>query len=369
MKKIYLFIFAMGCLGLASCSDDDYSPAVHGLEVTSAETSIEAVGGTKTIATAVNGTVSAYANDSWLNVSVDGSNVNVTASQNNSAESRNTTVVIKSTPEDSAIVNISQFGAVFQLSAGSSLVIPSNLKYSKSYFMKHNLDVATSTSADWISVNTSSDSLTVNLSKNTTGHLRKGYIYYQMGDIRDSISVKQYDFDDDFAGIYFLVYKSSKGKKVALYAQVTSDTLEITDLNTIDLKIPVTFNPSTATMSIGAGSYCGTYSPYYLYNCFVDGTGKNWTAYETGYYGTLPFDYDDKNGTSAILGGAFGSNEIANMYIRACTAKAFNSDTDQGSLFAFISPYIIKYNAVSAKTLNAKGVSLNAKGINLNAKE
>lgn len=103
-------LFALGCLVLASCSDDSTNDiAVNGLKVISAKTSFPAAGGTDTIAVAET-PVKAYAEDSWATTAHSGANVTVTAKVNASKESRHTTVVIKSSEVDSTIIDIDQLG-------------------------------------------------------------------------------------------------------------------------------------------------------------------------------------------------------------------------------------------------------------------
>lgn len=119
MKKIFsmLAITVLGGLALSSCDNDDTTNeiATHGLAVTSATTKFDAIGGTNSI-TVANTPVSAYANDDWATVAIDGNSVKVTATQNSDIQTRHASVVIKSSAEDSAVVNIDQDGMVFDLS-------------------------------------------------------------------------------------------------------------------------------------------------------------------------------------------------------------------------------------------------------------
>lgn len=203
-----LAIAAMGGLVLASCDDDDTTNEIptHGLAVTSAATSFEAKGGTNDI-TVAQTPISAYANDDWATVAISGNTVSVTAAQNNGIETRHTTVVVKSSAQDSAVVNIDQDGMVFQLSA-SNLTFNDNASRSV-YTVKHNLDVNIETKADWLTAVMSGDSLTISATENTTGSPRLGYVYYTSGDVTDSILVKQFDSEKDVPGDYDLVYYDS----------------------------------------------------------------------------------------------------------------------------------------------------------------
>ena len=80
MKRVlYMFTLAVcGCLFLASCSSDEYEDKVSSVVSTAADTQIPAIGGTKTITVTGQG-ITAAAEDSWLNVSVSGNTITVSA--------------------------------------------------------------------------------------------------------------------------------------------------------------------------------------------------------------------------------------------------------------------------------------------------
>lgn len=213
MKKI-LSMFAVAVMGgfvLASCDNDDTTNeiATHGLQVTSAKTSFDAKGGTQSISVAATPT-SAYSNDNWATVAINGNTVNVTAAQNNDRQTRHTTIVIKSSPLDSAIVNVDQDGMVFALNA-SSIVIGDNASR-RAYAVKHNLDVKVSTNTNWLQTTLNGDSLAITAKENATGEPRQGWVYYSSGDVTDSISVLQFEVEKDVLGDYALVYYDEQAR-------------------------------------------------------------------------------------------------------------------------------------------------------------
>ena len=192
----------MGSLILASCDDDDKVEET-GMKVLSAETSFDANGGEHEISVNKD-IVKAYAVDEWLAVDAKGNTVALTVGQNTSNESRHTTVVLKASETDSTIVNISQLGSVCVLDgANSGIAAFSDAATSFSYYMKHDLPVEVSSSDSWITVNATKDSLKVDLAENTSGHLRRGWVAYSCGNVKDTISVSQYEFAKDIAGEYY----------------------------------------------------------------------------------------------------------------------------------------------------------------------
>lgn len=124
MNRLFQTIFAVGCLfALASCNSDDVTNDIdqHKVEVLSAKTSFEAAGGTNNV-TVVGNVVKAYAAAAWATVKAEGAKVSITAAPNHDIDSRHTTVIIKTSDQDSAIVAIDQMGAVFALNAPKSVV-------------------------------------------------------------------------------------------------------------------------------------------------------------------------------------------------------------------------------------------------------
>ena len=124
MNRLFQTIFAVGCLfALASCNSDDVTNDIdqHKVEVLSAKTSFEASGGTNNV-TVVGNVVKAYAAATWATVKAEGAKVSITAAPNHDIDSRHTTIIIKTSDQDSAIVAIDQMGAVFALNAPKSVV-------------------------------------------------------------------------------------------------------------------------------------------------------------------------------------------------------------------------------------------------------
>lgn len=209
MKKIIniLAVTVLGGLILSSCDNDDTTNdiATHGLEVTSAKTSFEAIGGTNSI-TVANTPVSAYANDDWATVTIDGNTVKVTATQNNDIQTRHASVVIKSSEADSAVVNIDQDGMVFEIANNS--VILQDAAMTQKVYVSHNLPVTVSTKVDWLSAAITDDSLAITATENATGQPRQGWVYYTSGNTTDSISVMQFTPEKDILGEYNMYYMS-----------------------------------------------------------------------------------------------------------------------------------------------------------------
>ena len=150
MKKIYgLMALAMGVATLFSCSDDDKSAAATGVQVTSAESTIKAAGGSANVEVDQN-IASAYSTEGWLTVDFDGNKLSATAERNNSRESRYSTVVIKASENDSTIVSVSQLGTVFGYSDPAGNVVMDNAGGKAQRYVQHNAEFHVAKAPEWV---------------------------------------------------------------------------------------------------------------------------------------------------------------------------------------------------------------------------
>ena len=265
LSRLYYVLFiTLGSFFLASCSDDDDKVVDDGVKVLSAETSFDANGGTKEIS--VNKSIAkAYAADEWLSVETKGSSVAVSTGQNISNESRHTTVVIKASETDSTIVNVSQLGAVCVLDGASAgIAATSDEAATISYAMTHDLPVEISTSDEWISADVTKDSLKVYLAENTSGHLRRGWLAYSCGNVKDTISVVQYEFAKDIAGDYYFYGYNYNTQKPVNYDAVLEGTPDncVLKFPKWGLTLPVVFDANKLSLSIKNVQYMGTFNTY-----------------------------------------------------------------------------------------------------------
>ncbi len=349
MKKIINIVFVIaGCLIGTSCSDNDYTENVSSVKVASASTEIEAKGGTGSIAVNSENVVSAYSTESWLTVSVSDKNVSYTAELNPFAESRNALVVVKNAKNDSTIVNVKQYGVVFALDAPSS-VNGGDAAFSRSFYLKHNEDVTITTNANWLKGSIEGDSLKISMTDNTLGHIRSGYIKYQIGTVLDSVQVLQCDFDKDIAGDYYLAYKGDDGKTYAYAAQLTNKSLVLATKE-FTLTIPVAFDENSISVTMECGDSIGFASNSYIYTIFADAKYEYWTAYNKGLKYTAPLQYDDENGTYGFFAGTFGTRKIGALVFGGFKTNQMSKTNYVGDLDVLYSPYLLKVSSSGAKS-------------------
>lgn len=346
MKKIYgIIVVALGMVSFSSCSDYkfDSSAYTNGIKVTSAEGTIDAAGGSVNIE--VDKTISkAYAADGWLSVTTDGQKVIATAEKNRSRESRSSIVVVKASDTDSTIVNVSQLGLVFGCDA-SDMTIGDGACV-KSFNVTNNSGFSITGFPSWIELSATESSVTMNITENTTGHVRSGYVYVQSGEYTDSICIRQGDFKDVATDYYMYYYakNSSTGKydltydKVQIYAS-QGDT--IMSFPGYRFKWPCSYDAQNIRIKFSNMYKLGTYMGYTIYGMVINGAG--YLSYSTAYSGWWDFDTTEDGIGFANLGTDYGTDEPYGLDF-----YAFSGSTAAGTLQLFTYPQLIRVDDLEA---------------------
>lgn len=267
MKKTY-FISALvvGCLALftTSCSEDDGSKTFpeNTVRVTSADTELAAGGDTKTITVTGDGiTVSLPDSCKWLTAAVSGNNITVTAEPNLGRETRHAPMIIKASNGDHTILSFSQFGAIFTLDAPSEVHI-NDAAQTIEIASKYNLPITVSSSADWLNVKMEADKMVLTAQANETGYARGAFVYYEIGTVKDSIPVSQWQFEKDLLGSYAYYYYNNgwKGTKITLEKTEAGGYQVVLDsYAAYGWVIPVEYNEQDNTLTIKNLANVGKY--------------------------------------------------------------------------------------------------------------
>jgi hypothetical protein len=303
-------LFALGCLVMASCSDDSTNDiTANGLAVVSAKTSFSAAGGIDTIALA-KPVIKAYAMDSWATVVSLGTNVTVTAALNTGRESRHTTVIVKSSEADSTIIDVDQAGATLKITAPAMITSNDDSK-TLSYAASSTLPITITADSSWIVPSFDSDSVYVKLSANNEGHIRSGHLFISAGTFRDTITVNQMEFTKDIAGTYAIIdtYNSTDDNLVYQLAYLRDDNGQKNFVfPTLNLKLPITWSDDDMSVTINGGSLLGKVndgnSVDYVYSVLGDvNQGYLTWSSQVSYTASLKYDAPD-----VITYGMFADN-------------------------------------------------------------
>jgi hypothetical protein len=355
MKKIYgLMALAMGVATLFSCSDDDKSAAATGVQVTSAESTIKAAGGSANVEVDQN-IASAYSTEGWLTVEFDSNKLSATAERNNSRESRYSTVVIKASENDSTIVSVSQLGTVFGYSDPAGNVVMDNAGGKAQRYVQHNAEFHVAKAPEWVTTSVKGDSVYLDIAPNTTGDMRKGLVCMESGHYTDTLYVTQASFEEGIAGDYRLyfynaVFDQQTGQitgfqNVYLPASVYSFGKSCTiSIPTAGFSWDCTYDKDNLALNFNSAKQIGVFSKYYpVYMVLFNQDLKyNWSTEPQASYA---FDMEEMNGQmikyGTLKGTVLGSPVMGWMSVLA-QGKPLSDKTAMQVLYLWLDPMLIE---------------------------
>lgn len=345
---------AMGVATLFSCSDDDKSDAATGVQVTSAESTIKAAGGSANVEVDQN-IASAYSTEGWLTVEFDGNKLSATAERNNSRESRYSTVVIKASENDSTIVSVSQLGTVFGYSDPAGNVVMDNAGGKAQRYVQHNAEFHVAKAPEWVTTSVKGDSVYLDIAPNTTGDMRKGQVCMESGNYADTLYVTQASFEEGIAGDYRLyfynaVFDQSTGKitgfqNVYVPASVYSFGKSCTiSLPQAGFSWDCTYDKDNLALNFNSAKQIGVFSKYYpVYMVLFNQDLKyNWSTEPQASYA---FDMEEMNGQmikyGTLKGTVLGSPVMGWLSVLA-QGKPLSDNTAMQVLYLWLDPMLIE---------------------------
>ena len=370
MKNIKALIIAMTCMGglsLYSCKDnptDDMIQSNRQLKVVSVTgTTFKATGGENTI-TVDHPIASAYANVDWATVKADkGTNsVLVTAATNDSKQSRHATVVVKSSPADSVIVNIDQYGFVFSTSLPLNLLL-SDKAQAQTYTMEVDIPPPVASTADWLKATVNGDKLSLEATENATGHPRNATVTITTSNGSTYTSnVTQAEFNKDIAGEYYLLDGDSLAAGIN-YGAIFDCRENNPGANELyfpqlALEQSVAWNGATSTLTMAGGTPMGPFAmgktTYYLFADMIATDGYVYWDNSVTYSAKIAYDENSKAtmGEFKDDGTIDASTQVNGFSIDAFKDNEASNDNYAGGLQSFGNPILIKANEESgAKSL------------------
>lgn len=345
---------AMGVATLFSCSDDDKSAAATGVQVTSAESTIKAAGGSANVEVDKN-IVSAYSTEGWLTVDFDGNKVSASAERNNSRESRYSTLVIKASDNDSTIVSVSQLGTVFGYSDPAGNVVMDNAGGKAQRYVQHNAEFHVAKAPEWVTTSVKGDSVYLDIAPNTTGDMRKGQVCMESGNYADTLYVTQASFEEGIAGDYKLyfynaVFDQSSGQitgfqnvyvPASIYSFGKSCTISLTQAG---FSWDCTYDKDNLALNFNSAKQIGVFSKYYpVYMVlFNENLKYDWS---TEHQASYAFDMEQLNGQmvkyGTLKGTVLGSPVLGWLSVLA-QGKPLSDNTAMQVLYLWLDPMLIE---------------------------
>lgn len=298
----------------AACSEDGKDVSDNSVKVVATDTTeIPALGGKGSV-TVDKPVTSAYAKDSWLNVTTDGQTVSFSADKYTERESRLTELVIKASADDSTIVSVKQYGYIFNGESVKEITVISDEV--DSLIPVYSTEKVTVKSVpSWIKATVKDNGIQLNIAENTTGALRTGVITYGASGYTASVTVHQKKIPAEFGQYYLygtgITDYDASGKPIEGVVSYQC-TLTWTGLVSNQFGIiPGTFDDETSTFTF----YNGKSMDYSVK--FQDGTigylyvmtvglndGKQTIGLNPSSYGSFHISYNQQAGvyTSKIQG-------------------------------------------------------------------
>ncbi len=329
-KTLYVLISLVYMLAFASCSDDNDNPYAlrDNVKIKKMDIFFSPAPSTGEIVVDAPQAIKAKSSATWCRVDgIDGNTVKLSADENNTLEGRSSVITIYS-GEDSTTVTAQQEGLVFAIDATD--IAGDDSEGSRSFTLHHNFDVDVTSTADWLTWSISNDRFNVHFDANNTGHVRKGYIKYNVAGTDYTITVRQMDFDKDIAGKYKIYCKDQTLSGLTFTLNKTSMTFD-----DYEQTWEGTYDEATGMFTANCGQKSGTpaqfisraphlpqsYSNFDVYVMWMSGSRN--TGYYTpnqyvhyfgvnsGFYLNISFDYDEEKGkTIGSLSGKWGNLNI-----------------------------------------------------------
>lgn len=339
MKKIFGFLtLALATTALFSCSDDDNNSTttVDGVQIVTRPSEISPAGGESAIE--VNKPVaSVYATNAWLNVTAEGNTVKLSADANSSVESRHSNVVIKASENDSTVISVSQLGLVFHYEDGNVSMGNNGGKFAK--FVKHNEPMEIERMPEWASATVDGDSIRVDVSANTSGNARGGYVVFKSSAMKDSILISQADFSQLKGDYYFGGYDLTTGQEGYTDAKLyTKNRMYYVQLTNLKWSFDCLYDDKNMTLTTYNATWVGTLNnQYYIASMLLSDKGT--ISPDDKITGQFTFNVFDDGTIIAVLGGQYDEDsKVAGMAFAACTKQ--NLSTYQG-ISAGFSPCLL----------------------------
>lgn len=334
MKKIFGFLtLALATTALFSCSDDDNNSTTtdNGVKIVTRPAEIAPAGGESAIE--VNKpVVSVYATNAWLNVTAEGNTVKLSADANGSVESRHSNVVIKASDNDSTVVSVSQLGLIFHYEDGNVSMGNAGGKFAK--FVKHNEPMQIERMPEWATATVDGDSIRVDVSANTSGNARGGYVVFKSNALKDSILISQADFSQLKGDYYFGGYDLSTGQEGFTAAKLyLKNRMYYVQLTNQKCSFDCLYDEKNMTLTTYNATWVGTYkNSYYIASMLLSDQGT--ISADDKITGQFTFNVFDDGTIIAVLGGQYDEDsKVAGMAFAACTKQSLS--TYQGISAAF----------------------------------
>lgn len=287
MRKILnlILITTFGLL-IAGCSDDNDSAETSLKVIKSTNISFDAAGGQGTIEVSSASSIEATVDQAWCAISVNGTTISLTASENYGLEGRNALVTISSGGETTS-VSISQLGTLFGTNISEVTFNVSEAGEAKIAILANSFPIELTSNDSWIKAKVEKDSVTINV--DATAAPRQGTLTLTCGKRTIDIDINQTILKyDDLIGNWTLTSynfaKTEKTTEPVIISKVEGDKSYIlSKVGNLDVSCVINFNSQTGQLSLSS-QYLGTIGAYHAYITIIDTSAGSLTWNTTIQY-------------------------------------------------------------------------------------
>lgn len=308
MKRITYALFAVMGLVLCACNTDTDIIEDDYIKVVSVDNVYQPAGGEGVIEFKTNSTaaVKAVSNRDWCTVSVQGSKVLMTVGEYSDIVNRYASITI-SAGTASTRLTIHQYGRYIAFEGLNDFYRIGDEACEMTFPIVHgNYSPEVKSSADWLEASIADNVLTVKVSENNSGMMRKGVL--SVGDM--SITFDQWEFDNVFGGKRLWCGTKSYTNKEELTPMEVMLTNYDEESSTFDLILgegivypDIYFDLKTLSFTIGTGLCMGTYvykdAETYVYPCVCYtklSTGGGYVTYAASpVYADFFYEFDEES--------------------------------------------------------------------------
>lgn len=310
---------------VVACSDDDltgYVPDGQSITIVRNNLLFPAQGSTATVEVRASGSLSAQTDASWAHATVDGNIVSVTVETNTHYEGR-TALLTLQCGEDSRQLPIQQRGVIVgTLPTKDRCAGMGGERFE--YTVAHDLPMTVESPQDWIHPTMEGEELVITVDASTDGRLRRGLVVSECNQLRDTLSIVQYDVQQHVVGTYYMFGYS--GGDTGLPVATRFDVVEqqgnfFMNWPTQDLWrdtfIPLTFDAASCTLFFPSMMFLYEKGSDYDYAVFYDTEGVVATSDRLGANARMNY-YETDNTTYAVLTAAnWPGHELGGFVIRS----------------------------------------------------
>ena len=196
-------------------------------------------------------------------------------------------------------------------------------------FVKHNEPMEIERMPEWASATVDGDSIRVDVSANTTGNARGGYVVFKSSALKDSILISQADFSQLKGDYSFGGYSLATGQEDYLDAKLyTKNRMYYVQLTNLKWSFDCLYDDKNMTLTTYNATWVGTYNnQYYVASMLMNDQAM--ISADDEITGQFTFNVFDDGTIIAVLGGQYDENsKVVGMAFAACTKQ--NLSTYQG---------------------------------------